>query len=388
MIKVKNTGDRIVFEGHEDTSSKCELTTLLCNSLLNDSNFECVRYESGYAEFKKVGKTEDLKFAGDQKTNSLTINFDSGITEVTVTADSDTITWSTSGESQTITVDTMLDYTFTVTLAAGHTLENVVVSGGDEWGGYVNVVSFTANTFIIYPSASGIGGSITLSTGDGSNPLTIDFDSGVKEVTAIDATDSSVTWSTSGESQVFGAYASENYTFTVTLAANHVLRKVTAPDTVTSFTDNTFVITAGTSGITGPITLYTKKDPDSIITFENLREFKDKSDGLYATKTEVENRHLYAHYIYCYYQNSGNEFVLNIINSESGPYTYATLVTYINSNSLKIVVSGCWGNERITYITTDGTSLQYAGWSSSESAISGSIPSSEVSISDTVVTII
>ena len=54
--------DRIIFDGHADSRQKCETITLMCDNLAKSKDFKTVRYESGYAEFEKVGKTDELKF--------------------------------------------------------------------------------------------------------------------------------------------------------------------------------------------------------------------------------------------------------------------------------------------------------------------------------------
>ena len=62
--KIENKGNKIIFTGHEENKKQCELTTLLCNALANSKDFKTIRYENGYAEFEKIGSTNELKFAG------------------------------------------------------------------------------------------------------------------------------------------------------------------------------------------------------------------------------------------------------------------------------------------------------------------------------------
>lgn len=71
-IKIENKGNKIIFTGHEQTKEQCELTTLLCDALNGSNQFKTIRYENGYAEFEKVGKTDELRFV--QTAYKITIN--------------------------------------------------------------------------------------------------------------------------------------------------------------------------------------------------------------------------------------------------------------------------------------------------------------------------
>ena len=83
MTRIKMLNDRIIFDGHADTRQECETITLMCDNLAKSKDFKTIRYESGYAEFEKVGKTEELKFVSEPM--NCTINFDSHVTKVEVT---------------------------------------------------------------------------------------------------------------------------------------------------------------------------------------------------------------------------------------------------------------------------------------------------------------
>lgn len=61
MLKIQS--DRVIIDGHEPTKEQCETMTLLANALAESNNFKIVEYRDGYAEFEKVGKAEELKFA-------------------------------------------------------------------------------------------------------------------------------------------------------------------------------------------------------------------------------------------------------------------------------------------------------------------------------------
>ena len=62
MTKITTYNRGIIIDGHADTKEECETITLLCNSLAKDKNFKQVAYDDGYAAFKRVGHTEELKF--------------------------------------------------------------------------------------------------------------------------------------------------------------------------------------------------------------------------------------------------------------------------------------------------------------------------------------
>lgn len=82
MTKIITSENRIIFDGHARTKEECETISLACEELAKSDKFRTVKYGSGYAEFEKVGKTSELKFApGGSK--GLTINFDDGIESVT-----------------------------------------------------------------------------------------------------------------------------------------------------------------------------------------------------------------------------------------------------------------------------------------------------------------
>lgn len=58
MLKIQS--DRVIIDGHEPTKEQCETITLLANALEESENFKTVKYESGYAEFAKVGKADGV----------------------------------------------------------------------------------------------------------------------------------------------------------------------------------------------------------------------------------------------------------------------------------------------------------------------------------------
>lgn len=58
MLKIQS--DRVIIDGHEPTKEQCETMTLLANALAESENFKTVKYESGYAEFEKIGKADGV----------------------------------------------------------------------------------------------------------------------------------------------------------------------------------------------------------------------------------------------------------------------------------------------------------------------------------------
>lgn len=129
MTKIKMLNDRIIFDGHADTRQECETITLMCDNLAQSKDFKTIRYESGYAEFEKVGKTEELKFAPPIEC-SCTMVFDDGVISVACTQDATgsqpSFTWNNSGESNTGYFEGLC--IFPVTLAPGRILDTVVSS--------------------------------------------------------------------------------------------------------------------------------------------------------------------------------------------------------------------------------------------------------------------
>lgn len=129
MTKIKLLNDRIIFDGHADTRQECETITLMCDNLAKSKDFKTIRYESGYAEFEKVGKTEELKFVSGPPC-SCTMIFDDGVVSVACTQDAmgsqPSFTWNNSGESNTGAFEGLC--IFSVTLAPGRILDTVVSS--------------------------------------------------------------------------------------------------------------------------------------------------------------------------------------------------------------------------------------------------------------------
>ena len=144
MTKIKLLNDRIIFDGHADSRQECETITLMCDNLAKSKDFKTVRYESGYAEFEKVGKTEELKFAVPAK-GIVTVVFDSHITKVENTYGSVT----TSGDTLS-TSDAVNPETFTVTLENGYVIDTLVLDNSDAEA-YGSLGSIGETSFTVYP---------------------------------------------------------------------------------------------------------------------------------------------------------------------------------------------------------------------------------------------
>lgn len=126
MTNIKMLNDRIIFDGHADSRQECETITLMCDNLAKSKDFKTIRYESGYAEFEKVGKTEELKFPPAKRI--CTMIFDDGVVSVACTQDAigsqPSFTWNNSGESNAGDFEGLC--IFSVTLAPGRILDTVV----------------------------------------------------------------------------------------------------------------------------------------------------------------------------------------------------------------------------------------------------------------------
>ena len=130
MLKIQS--DRVIIDGHEPTKEQCETMTLLANALAESESFNTVKYESGYAEFEKVGKAEELKFV-PAPPQDVTVVFDSHIISVNcpISGRYGGGNWTTSGT----TVNGMYDIelTYYVELEDGYVIDTVVVSGTEPF---------------------------------------------------------------------------------------------------------------------------------------------------------------------------------------------------------------------------------------------------------------
>ena len=169
MTKIKILNDHIIFDGHADSRQECETITLMCDNLSKSKDFKTVRYESGYAEFEKVGKTEELKFASEA--TDCTINFDSHVTKVEVTNEYDeTYTWTTSGQTFNINGNSYTTYIFTVTLENGFEINTVQATEAEQY----EILSFSNNQITAKTYYSGIGSGFTITTKVAATKQTID----------------------------------------------------------------------------------------------------------------------------------------------------------------------------------------------------------------------
>lgn len=168
MTKIKLLDDRIIFDGHADTQRECETITLLCDNLAKSVDFKTIKYESGYAEFEKIGSVKNVKdLMFPPALGSLTVIFDNNITQVVIDAPNGTVTCTESGSSydnSTYSFDNTLALPFTVTLNNGHILDNVTVTD-DSGLGSVTITS--DNTFTGSYICGGGDTTITITTKQG-----------------------------------------------------------------------------------------------------------------------------------------------------------------------------------------------------------------------------
>jgi hypothetical protein len=158
MTNIKILKDRIIFDGHADTRQECETITLMCDNLAQSKNFKTVRYESGYAEFEKVGATNELKFVRISATVYMV--WDSGVVSVTGPNGHEFTTSGSSYESDTLYDSSASDYNVTVSLKQGYIIDTVV--GSSEEASSVTVSDVTDNSFVLdMNDAFAMGGSVT-----------------------------------------------------------------------------------------------------------------------------------------------------------------------------------------------------------------------------------
>lgn len=158
MTNIKILDDRIIFDGHADTRQECETITLMCDSLAQSKDFKTVRYESGYAEFEKVGKTDELKFVRISATVYMV--WDSGVVSVTGPDGHEFTTSGSSYESDMLYDSSASDYNVTVSLKQGYIIDTVV--GSSEEASSVTVSDVTDNSFVLdMNDAFTMGGSVT-----------------------------------------------------------------------------------------------------------------------------------------------------------------------------------------------------------------------------------
>lgn len=143
MMNIKFLKDRIIFDGHSDTREECETITLMCDNLAKSKDFKTIKYESGYAEFEKVSKSKELKFAAS--VFDITIIFDSNISKVTFAGEE----WTTSGTTKSVAITTQT--VFTVALSSGYVINAVATSDTSSLGDVTNI---TDNTFNVNGIAS------------------------------------------------------------------------------------------------------------------------------------------------------------------------------------------------------------------------------------------
>lgn len=144
--KIISSAERIIFRGHADTREECETISLACEELAKSEKFRTVKYESGYAEFEKVGKTAELKFLGDP---GATLTIDSHILSVTLPTyggDSEQTFTSSVDESTGGIVYPNAPFEMTVVLDVGYTIDTVTESYGPclplEYSVNGNIITF------------------------------------------------------------------------------------------------------------------------------------------------------------------------------------------------------------------------------------------------------
>lgn len=164
MTNIQFLKDRIIIDGHADTKEQCETITLLCNNLAKSKDFKTVRYENGYAEFEKIGKANELKFAAELAVIKMV--WDSHVTSVSWantshgSQETESASWTTSGEEQTLWGRNTTTGVATVVLEEGYVL-NTVTWEGD--GAPIGTIS-DKNTFELGNFVNNVNGTATITT--------------------------------------------------------------------------------------------------------------------------------------------------------------------------------------------------------------------------------
>ena len=168
MLKIYK--NKVVIDGHEQTKEQCETMTLLANALKDSKDFKIVDYKNGYAEFEKVGNTNDLKFP--PAPSDITMVFDTHIIAINSRSPM-TTNWTTSGQNQITGAVDGTTYTFDVVLKDGYVIDTVTLSNNDEAYGKLN--GTTENTFSILAGAGGISQTVTITSKKATSQVSIDL---------------------------------------------------------------------------------------------------------------------------------------------------------------------------------------------------------------------
>ena len=161
MTNIKILKDRIIFDGHADTRQECETITLMCDNIARSKDFKTVRYESGYAEFEKIGATNGLMFAPAQ--SSVTIVFDSHVTKIDYIVAASSFLPEATGTltSSNQSIDTTEGVTLNCTLQVGYIIDTVVWSEYDPDSG--DSMSYTETSVSCWSSGA-VRGTITITS--------------------------------------------------------------------------------------------------------------------------------------------------------------------------------------------------------------------------------
>lgn len=126
MLKIQS--DRVIIDGHEPTKEQCETMTLLANALVKSESFRTVKYESGYAEFEKIGKADELKFVLDGPGSFSMYDTSTADEVLYVSSDSTSLAITFSGNELTLTAEG--DFMFTIKRSNSSYVESYSPSDG------------------------------------------------------------------------------------------------------------------------------------------------------------------------------------------------------------------------------------------------------------------
>lgn len=136
---IKTIDNKVVFDGHAQTESECDLITNICDVLNNSDKFITKEYRLGYAEFESVDNSTNKMFAPEP--SYMIFVFDANVIKVSCEYGEVTSAGGGTLESTNMWPPT----TVTVTCRGGYIIDTVTA---DEYGSVSNITDFTfvANT--------------------------------------------------------------------------------------------------------------------------------------------------------------------------------------------------------------------------------------------------
>ena len=272
MTNIKLLNDRIIFDGHADTKQECETITLMCDNLAKSKDFKTVKYESGYAEFEKVGQSENLMFVPSSGirvqfiVNGISENLNIGLEWMKLN-DMTTGTATIVANSELNFVDLPSGIIRFDTTASGYAIKNVEIESQTDNNCFAG--RSTLNTFRAEMNSEGaLDYVITLTFVDATpttKNITMVFDSGITSVTTATSV-GTYTWTESNTTKaVSGVFqAGISLGFDITFKNNYDYNTVTVDGTTVDINDSGEFVFTPTNTNASIITITTKKYEQTI----------------------------------------------------------------------------------------------------------------------------